>query len=145
MLVCIAGPLNTGQQFMTYLFVQFLPITILILCFLTYPTNNLATTISKTAPWHLWGNSRIVQRKRVKKYKKPVRELQNKAKSQMLQTYLFPAIFLPSRLAVALRFFSNVSQVPPSGTLPTWFFNVKQRFNQLHRQSDSILTPTLLG
>ncbi len=80
----MAEPLYTGQQIMTYLFVQFLPIIIFILCHLAYLTKSLAMTISKMAPWCLRGNSCVVQCKRVKKYKKPVRELQNKAKSQTL-------------------------------------------------------------
>ncbi len=40
---------------MTYLFIQLLPMTIYVLCHLTYPTKNLATTIHKTAPWRLKG------------------------------------------------------------------------------------------
>ena len=80
----MAGPLDTGQQIMTYLFVQFLPIIIFILCHLVYPTKSLAMTIHKMALWRLQGKPCVIQRKRVKKYKKPVGELQNKAKSQML-------------------------------------------------------------
>jgi hypothetical protein len=49
-LACMAGPLDTGHQILTYLFIQFLPIIIFILCFLAYPTNDLATTILR---WHL--------------------------------------------------------------------------------------------
>jgi hypothetical protein len=80
----MAGPLNTGQQIMTYLFIQLLPMTIYVLCHLAYPTNNLATTTQRTAPWHLKGKPCIARRKRVKKYKKTVRELQDKAKNQTL-------------------------------------------------------------
>ncbi len=58
--------------------------TIYVLCHLTYPTKNLATTIHKTAPWRLKGKPRVVQRKRVKRYNKPIRELQDKAKNQTL-------------------------------------------------------------
>ncbi len=56
----MTGPLDTGQQIMTYLFIQFLPIIIFIPCFLAYPTNNLATMIFKMALWHLRENSCIV-------------------------------------------------------------------------------------
>ncbi len=130
---------------MTYLFVQFLPIIIFILCHLAYPTKSLATAIHKMAPWRLRGNSCIVRYKRVKNYKKPVRKLQNKAKSQVLQTYLFPAIFAAFKVGCRVEVFSDLSRVLPSGTLPTWLFKVKQCFNRLHRRSDLILTPTLLG
>ncbi len=105
MLACMAGPLNTRQQFMTYLFVQFLPIIIFILCFLAYPTNDLTTMISKMAPWRIRRNSRVVRRKRVKKYKKPVRELQNKAKSQTLRTYLFPAVLSTFKVGCCIEVF----------------------------------------
>ncbi len=61
-----------------------LPIIIFILCHLAYPPKSLAMTIHKMAPWHLQGKPCVIQRKRVKKYKKPVGELQNKAKGQTL-------------------------------------------------------------
>jgi hypothetical protein len=98
---------------MTYLFVQFLLIIIFILCFLAYPTNDLATMIFKTAPWCLRGNSCVVRHKRVKKYKKPVGELQNKAKSQTLQTYLFPAIFIAFKVGCRVEVFLRRFLGPP--------------------------------
>ncbi len=87
---------------MTYLFLQILPSIILTLCHLAYPTKNLATTIQRMAPWCLKGKPCIAQRKRVKRYKKPVKELQNKVKDHKLQTHLFRLPLPPSRLVVAL-------------------------------------------
>ncbi len=58
--------------------------TIYVLCHLAYYTKNLATTIHRTAPLCLKGKPCIVQCKRVKRYKKPIRELQDKAKNQSL-------------------------------------------------------------
>jgi hypothetical protein len=145
MLACMAGPLNTGQQFMTYLFIQFFPIIIFILCFLAYPTNNLATTISKTAPWRLWGNSCIFDVKESRNTRNLLESCKTKPKGKRFELTCSRPFFSPSRLVVALRFFSNVSQVPPPGTLPTWLFKVKRRFDRLHRWSDLILTPTLFG
>ncbi len=55
-----------------------------VLCHLPYPTKNSATMIHRTAPWHLKGKPHVVQHKRVKRYKKPIRELQDKAKNQTL-------------------------------------------------------------
>ena len=40
MLACMAGPLDTGQQIMTFFFVQFLPIIVFILYHLTYTLPN---------------------------------------------------------------------------------------------------------
>jgi hypothetical protein len=109
----MAGPLDTGQQIMTYLFVQFLPITIFILCHLTYPTKSLAMTIHKMALWRLQGKPCVIQRKRVKKYKKPVGELQNKAKGQTLQTYLFLAIFAAFKVGCRIEVFLRRFLGPP--------------------------------
>ncbi len=83
-LACMAGPLDTGQQIMTYLFVQFLPIIIFILCHLAYPTKSLATTIHKMAPWRLRGKPCLVWRKRVKKYKRPIRAAKQSQKPNAL-------------------------------------------------------------
>ncbi len=58
--------------------------TIYVLCHLAYPTKNLVTTIHKMAPWRIKGKPCIFQHKRVKRYKKPIRELQDKAKNQTL-------------------------------------------------------------
>ena len=69
---------------MTYLFIQLFPMTIYVLCHLAYPTKNLATTIHKMAPWRFNGKLCIIQQKRVKRYKRPIRELQDKAKNGTL-------------------------------------------------------------
>jgi hypothetical protein len=98
---------------MTYLFVQFLPIIIFILCFLAYPTNNLAMTISKMAPWRLKGKPHFVQCKRVKRYKKSIRELQDKAKNQTLQTYLFLAAFATFKVGCRVESFLRCFLGPP--------------------------------
>jgi hypothetical protein len=69
--------------------------------------------ISKTAPWCLRRNSHVAQCKIVKKYKKPVRELQNKAKSQTLRTYLFPAIFSAFKVGCRVEVFLQRFLGPP--------------------------------
>ncbi len=87
--------------------------TIYVLCHLAYPTKNLATTIHKMAPWRLKGKPCIFQRKRVKRYKKPIRELQDKAKNQMLQTYLFPAAFATFKVGCHFESFLQCFLGPP--------------------------------
>jgi hypothetical protein len=111
----MAGPTDTRQQIATYIFIQFLPIIIVMLLFLAYSTMNLAKTTSKMAPLHLWGNTHVVYCKRVKKYKKFVREHQNKDKTtnQKLHMYLFQAIFDAFKVVVASNFFFGVSCVSP--------------------------------
>jgi hypothetical protein len=91
---------------MTYLFLlQILPSIILMLCHLAYPTKYLATTIQRTASWRLKGKPCVTQRKRVKRYKKPVRKPQNKIKDHTLQTYLFPAAFATFKVGCRVESF----------------------------------------
>ncbi len=77
MLVCAAGPLDTGQ-FFTYLYVILLPVIIFNLIYLAYPTKIVAKVITKSAPWRLQGKPRAIRRTRVKRYKIPVRKHQDK-------------------------------------------------------------------
>ncbi len=91
---------------MTYLFLlQILPSIILMLCHLAYPTKNLATRIQRTALWCLKGKPCVVPHRRVKRYKKPVRKLQNKIKDHTLQTYLFPAAFATFKIGCCVESF----------------------------------------
>jgi hypothetical protein len=95
MLVCAAGPLDTGQL-LTYLYILLLPVIVLNLIRLTYPTKFVVKMITKSAPWHLRGRPRAIPRTRVKRYKTPERKLQNKNKNlrgATMRTYLFPALF----------------------------------------------------
>jgi hypothetical protein len=78
---------------MTYLFLLLLPTTIYVLCLLAYPTKNLIATIQRMAHWRLEGKPCVNQRKRVKRYKTPIKRMQDRAESQMLRAYLFPAAF----------------------------------------------------
>jgi hypothetical protein len=54
----MAGPLNTGQEFATYLLFLFIPIMIYYLVFLAIPEDPmllriLVKTLVKTTAWHL--------------------------------------------------------------------------------------------
>ncbi len=84
-----------------------------MLCHLAYPTKNLATMIHKTAPWHLKEKAQVIQHKRVKRYKKPIRELQDKAKNQTLWTYLFPAAFAAFKVGCRIESFIRRFSGPP--------------------------------
>ncbi len=100
---------------MTYLFLlQILPSIILTLYHLAYPTNNLAMTIQRTAPWGLKEKPCVVQRRRVKRYKKLVRKLQNKIKDHTLRTYLFPAAFAAFKVGCCVESFIRRSSGPPT-------------------------------
>ncbi len=79
--------------------------TIYVLCHLAYPTKNLAMMIHMTTPWYFKGKPHFIQCKRVKRYKKPIRKLQDKAKNQTLQTYLFPAAFAAFKVGCRVESF----------------------------------------
>ena len=72
----MAGPLDTGQEFATYLLFLLIPIMIYQLVFLTIPEDPmllriLAKTLVKTTAWRLRGHPRIVCPKKTKCFKKP--------------------------------------------------------------------------
>ncbi len=64
----------------------------------SHPNKTLAMAIVKLAPWRLRGKPRAIRRRRVKRYKIPVRKHRDKNKNSRtcgatMQTYLFPALF----------------------------------------------------
>ena len=115
LLACAAGPLDTGQEIFTYLFLNILPIFIFILLHLAYPTKTLATTIAKTAPWRLRGKPRAIRCTRIKRYKIPVRDNQvkNKTSGATIRTYLFPALFAAYKVGCRVEIFLRRFYGPP--------------------------------
>ncbi len=103
---CMAGPLNTGQEFATYLLLLLIPIMIYQLVFLTIPEDPmllriLAMTLVKTTAWRLWRHPWVVCPKKTKYFKKPRRHFQKWNFTQnvhptmikKLPSYLVPAFF----------------------------------------------------
>jgi hypothetical protein len=84
---------------MTHLFLHLLPIIISKLEFLAITRDpaslqTLATMIHKTAAWCLRGHACSVCQKRVKRYKKPVRDnKENDKTTSKMRMYLFPRLF----------------------------------------------------
>ncbi len=109
----MAGLLFTEQQVMTYLFLLLLPTIIYVLCLLAYPTKNLIATIQRTAHWRLEEKLCVNQRKRVKRYKTPIKRMQYRAESQMLRTYLLPAAFAAFRVGCCIESFVRRFTGPP--------------------------------
>jgi hypothetical protein len=101
LLACAAGPNSTGQQMMTHLFLHILPIIIF------YPAciaiareqallHTLVATVQKMMAWCLQGRACRVCKKRVKRYKKPVRNDQESNKTMSKErSYLLPFLFNP--------------------------------------------------
>ncbi len=90
---------------MTYLFLLLLPTTIYVLCLLAYPTKNLIATIQRTVHWGLEEKPCVNQRKKVKRYKTPIKRMQDRAESQMLQAYLLPAAFATFKVGCRIESF----------------------------------------
>jgi hypothetical protein len=80
LVACMAGPINSGQDIITYLHLPFLPFIIIKLAYLALPSNLLVTTIVKSAALYLCWHACSVQHKKVKKFKKPFRESQKSIK-----------------------------------------------------------------
>ena len=108
--------MDTGQHIWTYLLFNFLPIIIFILFRLAYPTKTLATVISKTAPWCLWGKPCAMCHKRIKRYMIPVRNYQakNKNSGATIRTYLFSALFNAYKVGCCMEIFLQRFSGPPT-------------------------------
>ena len=78
----MAGPLDTGQEFATYLLFLLIPIMIYKLVFLAIPKDPtllriLAKTLVKTTAWRLRGRPHVVCPKKTKCFKKPRKKLED--------------------------------------------------------------------
>ncbi len=98
----MAGPLDTGQEFATYLLFLLIPIMIYQLVFLAIPEDPmllciLAKTLVKTTAWHLRGHPCIVCSRKTKCFKKPMKNLEDQeiqdTTIKKLPSYLVPAFF----------------------------------------------------
>ncbi len=130
---------------MTYLFLLLLPTTIYVLCLLAYPTKNLIATIQRMAHWRLEGKPCANQRKRVKRYKTPIKRMQDRAESQMLWTYLFPAAFAAFKVGCRVESFIRHFLGPPIWDPTCLALQSKTALQTAPPLVRFILTPTLLG
>ncbi len=98
----MAGPLDTGQEFATYLLFLLIPIMIYQLVFLGIPEDPmllriLAKTLVKTTAWRLRGHPCVVRPKKTKCFKKLRKKLEDQeiqdTTIKKLPSYLVPAFF----------------------------------------------------
>ncbi len=107
--------MDTGQ-FSTYLYVPLLPIIILNLIYLAYPTKILAKVITKSAPWRLRERPCAICHTRVKRYKILEQKNQNESKKPsgaIMQTYLFPVLFTAFKVGCQVEAFLRQYSGPP--------------------------------
>ena len=107
LVACMAGPLDTGQQIATYLFLHIIPLLLYHLVYLVLPEDPMSfrlleKTIAQTSAWRLRGHPHDARPKRFKCFKKPKKkmvseEIQDKTIKHLftkkLPTYLMPAFF----------------------------------------------------
>ncbi len=127
LVACMAGPMNTGQNIITYLLLQLIPIVLHHLVYLVLPKDPmsfhiLAKTIAETSTWQLRGHPRDARPKRFKCFKKPKMKLvsktiQDKTIMKKLPSYLAPALFaafkVGCRVEIELRRFLRPIQRAP--------------------------------
>ncbi len=80
LVACMAGPIDTGQNVITYLQLQLIPIVLHHLIYLTLPKDSmsfriLAKTIAETSAWRLRGHPCNARPKKFKCFKKPKRKI----------------------------------------------------------------------
>ncbi len=119
LVACMAGPINTGQNIITYLLLQLIPIVLHHLVYLALPEDPmsfciLAKTIAKTSAWRLRGHPCDARPKRFRCFKKSKMKLvskaiQDKTITKKLPSYLVPALFaafkVGCRIEIELRRF----------------------------------------
>ena len=105
-----------GQEILSYLFFNILPIFITILLHLAYPTKTLATAITKSAPWRLRGKPCTICHTRTKRYKIPVRNHQakNKTSGATIRIYLFPVLFATYKVGCCVKVLLRRFSGPPT-------------------------------
>ena len=107
LVACMAGPLDTGQQIATYLFLHIIPLLLYHLVYLVLPEDPMSLrllkkTIAQTSAWRLRGHPHNARPKRFKCFKKlkkkmVSKEIQDKMIKHIitkkLPSYLMPAFF----------------------------------------------------
>jgi hypothetical protein len=121
LVVCMAGPLDTGQEFATYLLFLLILIMIYQLVFLANPEDHmllriLAKTLVKTTAWCLRGHPCIVCPKKTKCFKKPRKKLEDQQIQdrtiKKLPSYLVPAFFAAIKVGCRIEAYLCKSMHP---------------------------------
>ena len=99
---CMAGPLDTGQQLVTYLFLHIISLLLYHLVYLVLPEDSMSfhlleKTIAQTSAWRLRGHPHNVRPKGFKCFNKPKKKLDSDkiqdSSTQSNPSYLMPAFF----------------------------------------------------
>ena len=117
LVACMAGPLDTGQQILTYLLLHVIPLLLHQLVYLVLPYDPMSfhlleKTIAQTSAWRLRGHPHDARPKRLKCFKKPKKkmvseEIQDKtikhSFTKKLPTYLMPAFFTAFKVGCCVK------------------------------------------
>ncbi len=127
LVACMAGPIDTGQNVITYLLLQLIPIVLHHLIYLALPKDSmsfhiLAKTIAETSAWQLRGHPRDACPKKFRCFKKPKKKLVSKAThdktiTKGLPSYLVPTLFAAFRVGCRVeiklrRFLCPIQRAP---------------------------------
>ncbi len=127
LVACMAGPIDTGQNVITYLLLQLIPIVPHHLIYLALPKDSksfhiLAKTIAETSTWRLRGHPRDARPKKFKCFKKLKKKLVSTAAHHMtitkgLPSYLVPALFAAFKVGCCIeielrRFLRPIQRAP---------------------------------
>ncbi len=115
LVACMVGPMNTGQNIITYLLLQLIPIVLHHLVHLILPEDPmllciLAKTIAETSAWRLRGHHRDARPKRFKCFKKPKMKMVSTRKSSPLTSH---RLCIPTEFR---RIPAEFQQKAPAGT-----------------------------
>jgi len=113
----MAGPLDTGQQIATYLFLHIIPLLLYHLVYLVLPEDPMSSrllekTIAQTSAWRFRGHPHDARPKRFKCFKKPKKkmvseEIQDKTVkyiiTKKLPSYLMPAFFAAFKVGCCVK------------------------------------------
>ena len=128
----MAGPLDTGQEFATYLLFLLIPIMIYQLVFLAIPEDPmllriLAKTLVKTTAWCLRGRPRIVCPKKTKCFKKPRKKRKMYTHTGvLLNSFLFRRYFQKWNFTlIDLPIQDTTIKKLPSYLVPAFFAAIK--------------------
>jgi hypothetical protein len=138
LVMCMAGPLDTGQEIATYLLLHLIPIVIYQLVFLAIPKDPillciLAKTLVKQTAWRLRGHPHGARPKKTKCFKKPKKKLISKKQDiqdmtikNKLSTYLVLALF--DALKVGCRIEAKLQRFLHPLKRAPWFLALQSAF-----------------
>ncbi len=118
LVACMARPMNTGHNIITYLLLQLIPIVLHHLVYLVLPEDPmsfriLAKPIAETSAWRLRGHPRDARPERFNCFKKPKMKLVSKVIQEKTITKKAPLLPHTGTICRLQGWLSRRDQAPP--------------------------------